>query len=46
MLKEDKKCEEFSQSVKILHTFGNRKILSDGILRLAILVWELHKFMI
>ena len=31
MIKEDKKCEEFSQSVKILHTFGNRKILSNGI---------------
>ena len=36
-LRENKKCEEFSQSVKILHTFGNRKILSGGILRLAIL---------
>ena len=37
MLKEDEKCEEFSQSVKILHTFGKRKILSNRILRLAIL---------
>ena len=33
MLKEDKKCEEFSQSVKILHTFGNCKILSNRIMK-------------
>ena len=37
MIKEDKKCEEFSQSVKILHTFKNRKILSNRIMKHTIL---------
>ena len=46
MLRENKKCEEFSQSVKILYTFGNRKILSNRIVKLAILAWELHEFML
>ena len=39
-----KKCEEFSQIVKILHTFENRKIISNVIIGLAILARKLHKY--